>query len=168
MKAPCYDDEKWFVCVLNHHLTWFRIWEKGTNILGIWGRSRAQVVCHLGNIWIGPWANFPQYMDPIFPSMLVPFSQIRNQSLVENGHQSVNLLEIGFNVEYWWVLIKYFNRLLLFTSRLRAKRFRDEVKMATGLKNATWHWSESACQWLKGKGRFALPWSLNKTTCDGT
>ncbi len=22
------------------------------------------VVSHVGNIWIGPWANFPHYMDP--------------------------------------------------------------------------------------------------------
>ncbi len=27
---------------------------------------RVQVVSHMGNIWIGPWANFPQYMDPTF------------------------------------------------------------------------------------------------------
>ena len=24
---------------------------------------KAQVVSHVGNIWIGPWANVPQYMD---------------------------------------------------------------------------------------------------------
>ncbi len=27
-----------------------------------------QGVSHMGNIWIGPWANFPQYMDPTFAS----------------------------------------------------------------------------------------------------
>ena len=26
--------------------------------------KRAQVVSHVGNIWIGPWANLPPYMDP--------------------------------------------------------------------------------------------------------
>ena len=26
--------------------------------------KRVQVVSHMGNSWIGPWANFPQYMYP--------------------------------------------------------------------------------------------------------
>ncbi len=26
--------------------------------------QRARVVFHVDNIWIGPWANFPHYMDP--------------------------------------------------------------------------------------------------------
>ncbi len=28
--------------------------------------KRIQVVSHMGNFRIGPWANFPQYMDPTF------------------------------------------------------------------------------------------------------
>ncbi len=33
--------------------------------------ERAKVVSHVGNIWIGPWANFPHYMDPTFSKLLV-------------------------------------------------------------------------------------------------
>ncbi len=32
----------------------------------IYQLRRVQVVSHMGNIWIGPWANFPYYMDPTF------------------------------------------------------------------------------------------------------
>ncbi len=28
---------------------------------------------HVGNIWIGPWANFPHYMDPTLTN-IVPYT----------------------------------------------------------------------------------------------
>ncbi len=31
---------------------------------GICQLEGVQVVSHVGYIWIGPWANLPQYMDP--------------------------------------------------------------------------------------------------------
>ncbi len=33
--------------------------------------ERANVVSHVGSIWIGPWTNFPQYMDRVFALTLI-------------------------------------------------------------------------------------------------
>ena len=36
------------------------------NVCKVFRLKRVQVVSHVGNIWVGPWANLPQYMESAF------------------------------------------------------------------------------------------------------
>ncbi len=47
--------------VSKYHAHWHII-----RIGSIYKLYRVWVVSHVGNVWIGPWANFPQYMDRTF------------------------------------------------------------------------------------------------------
>ncbi len=52
------------ILLLSVHASMHFAWQLGTQyVYLVYAFWMAQVVSHVGNIWIGPWANFPQYMD---------------------------------------------------------------------------------------------------------
>ncbi len=54
-------------------------------------QAMAQVVSRVSNIWIGPWANFPPYMDPTFNHIEYPFSNLKGTSRgPESLHSHLN------------------------------------------------------------------------------